>query len=137
MSSHRYSQSTAAALAAGTGIVIVTFAFAQSTATSIIFALSIAAGLGALAALKTAPAERRRTHRALALTSLVTSAWTILVALGTFADREQYWIAFGGGVAIAVLSALGRSMYVGALERSASRPETGPRPVAVASSRAA
>lgn len=129
MSSPRYSLATAASLGAGAGIVLATFAFAQTTATGIIFALSIVAGLGSLAAVRTAPTERPRAHRTLAGASVFTSAWTILVALGTFADREQYWIAFGGGVAITALSAAGRGIYHAAIAR---RAQAGPRAVPVA-----
>jgi hypothetical protein len=137
MSSPRYSQSTGVSLAAGLAIVIATFAFAQSTATSIIFAVSIAAGLGSIASIAGAPATSRRAHRALAAAGGLTAAWTILVSLGIFAGSAQYWVAFGGGVAIAALSGAGRGLYHRSLESAAEREQPAARPVAVAHARAA
>src|SRR3954463_6665451 len=119
MTSHRYSLATAGTFAAGAATVIATFAFAQGTAQSIIFAVSIAAAVASVGALVNAPDERRRTHRLLASATLVVAAWTILVSLGIFSGSAQYWIAFGGGVAITALALAGRTLYVGALERRA------------------
>jgi peptidoglycan/LPS O-acetylase OafA/YrhL len=125
MLSKSYPLITVALAIAGGFVVLTTFAFAQGTANAIDFAIGIGITVLGLVALATAPAERRRTHRALSGAVVAIGAWTILVTLGIFSGDTQNWLVFGSGAAVAAAGLTAHGLYEAGRERRVAALETG------------
>src|SRR3954470_6818419 len=94
----RYRLAMLALGAAGAFTVVSTYAFSRGSANAIDFAIAIGVTVVSLAAI---PAARSARQIAVAGTTAVIGAWSVLVTAGVFAGATQRWLTFAAGCAVA------------------------------------
>lgn len=125
MLSKSYPLITVTLAIAGGFVVLTTFAFSQGAANGIDFAIGIGVTVLGLAAFASAPAEHRRTHRALSGAVVAIGAWIILVTLGIFTGDTQNWLVFGSGAAVGAAGLAAHALYESGRERRIAGLERG------------
>jgi hypothetical protein len=103
MTHMRYWAMTFAVAIGGAFLAIERFAFAPSNAVWIAFGVAVAAVVLSLAAALVALLRDNQTFSGLSAMSALVAAWTV-IATRAFTTPTALWLAFGGGIALLVLS---------------------------------